>query len=139
MTALDTNILIALWDADDSLNSIAQDALDRAFGRGKLVISGAVFAELLAFPGRTEAFLDKFLHETGITVDWSTDESTWREAGKAFQSYVKQRRKQKATRPRRVLADFIIGAHALQREYALLTLDDGLYRAAFPRLRIVNV
>ena len=85
ITAIDTNVLVALWDRDDTLNSAAQAALDAAFTRGKLVISGAVFAELLAFPRRTEAFLDQFLTDTGIAVDWGTDESIWRVTGKAFQ------------------------------------------------------
>ena len=56
ISAIDTNVLVALWDRDDTLNSAAQAALDTAFARGKLVISGAVFAELLAFPRRTESF-----------------------------------------------------------------------------------
>ena len=81
LTAIDTNVLVALWDRNDTLNSAAQAALDAAFARGKLVISGAVFAELLAFPRRTETFLDEFLKDTGIAVDWTTDESVWRVAG----------------------------------------------------------
>ena len=139
ITALDTNVLVALWDRDDTLNSMAQTALDGAFARGKLVISGAVFAELLAFPRRTEAFLDQFLKDTGITVDWTTDESIWRVAGKAFQKYANRRQKQKVGSPRRILADFLIGAHAVEKGYGLLTLDYGIYRAAFPKLQIVKV
>ena len=138
ISAIDTNVLIALWDQDDSLNSAAQAALDAAFARGKLVISGAVFAELLAFPRRTENFLDEFLDDTGITVDWSLDESVWRVAGKSFQKYANRRRKQRAGQPRCILADFLIGAHALEKGYSLLTLDDGIYRAAFPKLHIVR-
>ena len=139
ITAIDTNVLIALWDRDETLNSAAQAALDDAFARGKLIISGAVFAELLAFPRRTEIFLDQFLTETGIAVDWATEESMWRVAGKAFQRYANRRRKQKVGGPRRILADFVIGAHALEKGYGLLTLDDGIYRAAFPKLQIVRV
>ena len=66
ITAVDTNVLVALWDRDDALNSAAQAALDTAFARGKLVISGAVFAELLALPRRTEAFIDEFLINNGL-------------------------------------------------------------------------
>ena len=139
ITALDTNVLVALWDRNDKLNSAAQAALDAAFARGKLVISGAVFAELLAFPRRTETFLEQFMMDTGISVDWITDESIWRVAGKAFQKYANRRQKQKAGGPRRILADFLIGAHAIERGYLLLTLDDGIYRAAFPKLQIVKV
>src|SRR2546421_12563166 len=112
ITALDTNVLVALWDRDETLNSAAQAALDDAFARGKLIISGAVFAELLAFPRRTESFLDQFLTDTGIAVDWTTDESIWRAAGKPFQRYANRRRKQKSDGPRRTLPDFLIGAHA---------------------------
>jgi predicted nucleic-acid-binding protein len=50
ITAVNTDVLVALWDRDDALNSTAQAALDAAFARGKLVISGPVFAELLALP-----------------------------------------------------------------------------------------
>lgn len=139
ITAIDTNVLVALWDRDDTLNLAAQAALDAAFARGKLVISGAVFAELLAFPRRTETFLDQFLKDTGVGVDWTTDEAVWRAAGKAFQRYANRRRKQSAGGPRRILADFLIGAHALEKSYSLLTLDTGIYRAAFPKLQIVKV
>lgn len=139
ISAIDTNVLVALWDRDDSLNLAAQTALDAAFARGKLVISGAVFAELLAFPRRTESFLNRFLQDTGIAVDWFIDESIWRTAGMAFQKYANRRRKQKAGQPRRILADFLIGAHALEKGYSLLTLDEGIYRAAFPKLHVVRV
>ena len=40
---------------------------------------------------------------------------------------------------RRILADFLIGAHALHNGFSLLTLDDRLYRAAFRRLAILAV
>ena len=126
-------------DRDDTLNSAAQAALDTAFARGKLVISGAVFAELLALPRRTETFLNQFLRDTEIAVDWSMDESVWRTAAKSFQKYASRRRKQRAGQPRRILADFLIGAHALEKGHSLLTLDEGIYRAAFPKLHIVSV
>ena len=139
ISAIDTNVLVALWDRDDTLNSTAQAALDTAFARGKLVISGAVYAELLALPRRTEAFLNQFLQDTEIAVDWTIDEIIWRTAAKSFQKYANRRRKQRAGQPRRILADFLIGAHALERGYSLLTLDQGIYRAAFPKLHIVRV
>jgi predicted nucleic-acid-binding protein len=101
ITAVDTNVLVALWDRDDALNSTAQATLDAAFARGKLVISGAVFAELLALPRRTEEFIEEFLRETGIGVDWITDDAMWRVAGRAFQAHANRRRKQRSGEPRR--------------------------------------
>ncbi len=138
-TAIDTNILVALWSEDDTLNTLARSALDAALGHGSLVIAAPVFAELLASPSRNEAFLDSFCRETGISVDWDLSEAIWRAAGRAFQTYAARRRKHRNSGPRRILADFLIGTHALQKGYRLLTLDERLYRAAFPRLRILTV
>ena len=137
-TAIDTNILVALWNEDDTLNTQARAALDEALGRGGLVISGPVFAELLAAPTRNESFLDAFCNETGIAVDWELNEAIWRSAGRAFGAHASRRKKRRDSGARRILADFLIGAHAMQRGYRLLTLDDHLYRSAFPRLSIVT-
>lgn len=138
-TAIDSNVIVALWDRDPGLSSAAQSALDAALGRGTLVTSATVFAELLAAPGRQEAFLDSFFGETGIQIDWALDEAVWRTAGRAFQGYAERRRKHRDAGPRRILADFLIGAHALEGGYSLLTLDDHLYSTAFPQLPVVRV
>lgn len=134
--AVDTNVLIALWDKDPTLNSAAQNALDAAFSRGTLVAAAPVFAELIAAPGRSERFVGSFFEQTGIGVDWELSEQIWRLAGRAFQAYAERRRKQADKGTRRILADFIIGAHALKNGFRLLTLDERLYRAAFPSLAI---
>jgi predicted nucleic acid-binding protein len=136
-TVVDTNIIVALWDREDSLNMAAQRALDAARSRGSLVIPAPVYSELMAFAGRTEQFLDAFFNQTSIVVDWDLAEVVWRLAGRAFQGYATRRRRQRELGPRRILADFVIGAYAAQNGYALLTLDGGLYSAAFPTLRIV--
>lgn len=138
-TAVDTNVMISLWDLDDDLSSAAQSVLDAALERGGLVISAPVFAELMACPGRSEGFLRRFLEDTGIAIDWKLDESVWRAAGRAFQKYAERRKRQGVSAPRRILADFLIGAHADQAGYRLLTLDDRLYRAAFPKLEVTGI
>ena len=118
-TAIDTNALVALWDVDPELNAAAQKALDSVQERGALAVSGAVYAELLALPGRTEKMLDEFFHATAIRVDWEVGEQIWRVAGRAFQSYVERRKRCKEELPRRILADFLIGAHAALHRYSL--------------------
>lgn len=70
----------------------------------------------------------------GIRVEWELKERIWRTAGAAFQGYVARRKKHRGAEPRRSLADFLIGAHALESGYRLLTADSGVYRASFPRL-----
>ena len=134
ITAIDTNVFIALWDADPALSEAAQTALD-----GSLVVAAPVFAELIAAPGRTEAFVSSFLEKTGVAIDWDLGEPIWRSAGRAFQSYAERRRKQRDSGARRILADFLIGAHAHTRGYRLLTLDERLYKTAFPTLRLETV
>jgi predicted nucleic acid-binding protein len=138
-TAIDTNVVIALWDKDATLSRAAETALETSFARGNLVVAGPVFAELIAAPGRTEAFVSSFLEETGVAIDWDLGEPVWRSAGRAFQSYAERRRKQRDSGARRILADFLIGAHAHTRGYRLLTLDERLYKAAFPTLRLGTV
>jgi predicted nucleic acid-binding protein len=137
-TAIDTNVFVALWDKDNSLNTLAESALKNSWNSGSLVVSAPVFAELMAFPGRSESFLNSFFSEAGILVEWNLDEEVWRTAGRAFRAYTARRGGRRETGVRRILADFLIGAHAFQFEYQLLTLDDRLYRAAFPRLSIVS-
>lgn len=138
-TAIDTNVIAALWDRDDSLNAVAQRALDAAQARGNLVIPAPVYSELMAFSTRTESFLDAFFRQTSIAMDWDIDERTWRSAGIAFQGYATRRRRQRQAGPRRILADFLIGAFAVRKGYSLLTMDEGLYRAAFPELILVTI
>ena len=60
-TAIDTNILVALWDVEDALHRSARQLLEATSEAEALVISGLVYAELLAAPGRSEEFLDRFL------------------------------------------------------------------------------
>jgi predicted nucleic acid-binding protein len=138
-TAIDTNVVVALWDKDPALSLAAQTALEAAFHRGSLVVSAPVFAELIAAPGRSETFVSSFFEETGIAVDWDLGEAVWRSAGRAFQAYPERRRKHRDAGGRRILADFLIGAHAQARGYRLLTLDERLYKAAFPTLTMETV
>jgi predicted nucleic acid-binding protein len=138
-TAIDTNVVVALWDKDPTLSLAAQTALEAAFNQGGLVVSAPVFAELMAAPGRTENFVSSFLEETGIAVEWDLGEGVWRSAGRAFQAYAERRRKQREPGSRRILADFLVGAHAQTRSYRLLTLDERLYKAAFPTLTIETI
>ena len=74
-----------------------------------------------------------------IPVDWNLDEMVWRAAGRAFQRYAERRRKQRDPGTRRILADFLIGAHAETRGYRRLTLDERIYRPAFPKLVVETI
>ena len=75
----------------------------------------------------------------GIGVEWNVPEKIWRAAGCAFQGYAGRRRREGGSYARRILADFVIGAYAQEKGYRLLTLDQSVYRAAFPKLRLLPV
>jgi predicted nucleic acid-binding protein len=137
-TVIDTNVLIGFWDLDPQQNISIQLALDECLSTGGLVIPAPVYAELRAGPGRTESFLDKFLDDTLIEVDWHIPQAAWKLAGSVFALHAARRRKNKLPGPRRILADFVIGAYALQHGFKLLTLDTGLYRASFPKLKLLT-
>lgn len=139
MTALDTNVLIALRSTDAVASQLAATALRKAASQGPLSICGAVFAEMLGFPGRSSKELIDWFDELEISVKWKFDSADWHLAGEAYQGYVNRRRVSGGGLPRRIATDFLIGAHASLRGHALLTADRRLYGAAFPGLRIASL
>ncbi|RJF71608.1 type II toxin-antitoxin system VapC family toxin [Deinococcus cavernae] len=134
--ALDTNILSALFRAEASAEDVLTVLESRA--PGQLVIHGAAFSEFLAAPGIDEETAFAFLRDTGVRADWETDENVWRCAAREFRAYAVRRRGSGGYQPRRILADFVIGAHALLRAEALLTLDPQHYRLNFSELKVIN-
>lgn len=137
MTAcIDTNVLSALLGAEPNAPAIS-DTLNTLRRVGLLVIHGSVYAELLAAPGNTQSHLDSFLMRGQVRVDWETSQAVWQMSGRAYSSYARRRAKSGGGQPRRILADFLIGAHALSLGASLITLDDTHYRSAYPTLPLV--
>jgi predicted nucleic acid-binding protein len=113
--ALDTNIIVYVLAGVAQTALRASRALDDAASRGGvIVVSAPVYAELLAIPNSSKRDLDTFMAETRIRVDWNLSENCWTAAGVAFAAYARRRNKQRLDSPRRILADFIIGAHAVE-------------------------
>jgi hypothetical protein len=136
--SIDSNVIAALWNNDDPLNVTAVQIFRNLPAHEKLVVAGLVYSELMAGPLRDEASLDLFFADTGIEIDWAMNEEIWREAGHAYSGYVVRRKTSGVGPPRRILADFMIGAHALVNGHSLLTIDYEHYAAAFPTLTIVS-
>jgi hypothetical protein len=135
-TALDTNILSALWSNEPQASAIST-ALGQARAQGGLVISAPVFVELLAHPGVTQDLVEQFLREMGIAVDFALEEPVWRLAANSFALYAQRRRRSAGDSPKRLVVDFVIGSHALLHADRLMTLDPTRYSRDFPKLRIV--
>lgn len=135
-TAIDTNVISALW----SKEMVSADVLVRlgnAKMDGGLVIAGPVYAELLAYPNASIEFLTDFLKDTGVTVDFEFPSAVWLETGTRFARYATRRRASTGKPPRRLLADFMIGSHALLHADRLMTLDPAFYRQDFAELRLL--
>jgi predicted nucleic acid-binding protein len=134
-TAIDTNAISALWSREPLSQEIAA-LLGQAQTVGGLVICAPVYAELLAHPRATVQFVQEFLATTGIAVEFDLQQELWHEVAERFALYADRRRRSGGAEPKRLLADFMIGAHALHRADRLLTLDFGRYRQDFPELSI---
>lgn len=134
-TAIDTNIFSALWSKEFSQVNLP-GRLSEAKNRGALLISPVVYAEVLAYPRATESFVNTFLADTGIMVDFQIQEEVWLDAGRRFARYAAQRRKSGSGEPKRLLADFVVGSHALLQADRLMSLDPDRYRQYFPELKL---
>lgn len=136
-TAVDTNVFIRYLSGDEETAAEMQEALEEAREKGALAACPAVYAELVA--GRTPEIVDTFFSAKGIEVDWNIGKEVWREAGVRYAEYARVRiRQSDEPGPRRILADFLIGAHALEMAGALLTADAGIFSTYFPELEIIS-
>lgn len=135
--AIDTNVFVSLFAGDEEVSPWAQQALEEAATRAALTVSPAVYAELV--DGRQPEMVETFFSEKGIGVSWEIGRDVWRAAGIRYGAYAHDRRRQGAAPgPRRILADFLVGAHALHLGgKTLLTTDTRIFANYFPELRIV--
>ena len=135
-TAIDSNVISALWSVEPAASALIE-SLGNAKWEGGLVMSAPAYVELLAYPRASEAFVSKFLSDTGITVDFNLEQAVWNDAGRRFARYVERRRRSAREGPRRLLVDFIVGAHALKQADRLMTLDPAPYRRDYPELKLI--
>lgn len=136
ITTLDTNVISALWSSEAAARAVEPKLLE-CRNEGVLVIAAPIYCELLAYPGVSEAELLRFMADVGIEADFEIDRPVWHEAGRQFANYAKRRRDSGGGHPRRLLVDFLVGAHALLRSDRFFTLDREFYDRVFPKLRII--
>ncbi len=135
-TAVDTNVLSAIWNGEPTAEGLTV-LLGAAAEAGSVVLCAAVYAELIARPKSTEKSLHRFIADTRIVVDFEMTEQVWVQAGRAFLQYSERRARSGPGPAVRLLADFIIGAHALVMADRLMTLEKGRYERDFPKLKLV--
>ena len=127
MTAVDTSVLLDVFLPDPRHGERSRERLRAAYDAGAIIVCDIVYAELApAFPNRAE--LDATLGRIGAATS-TIDSQIAFEAGLRFMRY------RQAGGPRkRILTDFLIGAHALVAAEAFLTRDRCFYSTYFPEL-----
>lgn len=131
-TAIDSNVLIDLIGEKTAFTDASILALDAARMDGALIICPVVVAEVSGHFATPDALLSA-LADMQIAIE-EFDAGALHLAGTTFLRY-----RQRSAKPReRMLADFLVGAHAQLQTDTLLTRDRGYYRTYFPKLRLVD-
>lgn len=128
ITAVDTNVLLDVFLSGQAAHHVRSlEWLRSAYDAGAIVVCDVVYAELApAFDGRTA--LDSTLMEINASLS-PIDSSISYEAGVRWMRY------RRAGGPsERIIADFLIGAHAIAAADVFLTRDRGFYSTYFPEL-----
>ena len=131
ITAVDTSVLLdVLWE-DPRFARDSEQALATASREGRLVVCEVVVAELAGQFGNVERLQDA-LRRAGIAYS-AMGELAAATAGLSSREY-----RRRGSPRERIVADFLIGAHALHHADRLLTRDRGFYRGYLPDLRLFD-
>jgi predicted nucleic acid-binding protein len=130
ITAVDSNILLDIFTDAPGYADASARALRAQLAAGSVVACAVVWAEVAMFFPKPEQ-LRATMKTAGI--DFSPDsEAVALAAAAPWQRYRKA-----GGRRERLIADFLIGAHALVRCDCLLSRDRGFYRDYFKGLHMI--
>jgi predicted nucleic acid-binding protein len=131
ITAVDTSVLLDVFGADPTFLERSRNALRKATTDGGLIACGVVWAEVAGFFQSPEAAVEA-MDQVGIAFDPMS-----RDAALAASVALRRYRRRGGARTR-VIADFLVGAHAAKRADRLLTRDRGFYGSYFKGLPVLD-
>ena len=131
ITAVDTSVLIDVLTADERFGERSREALRQCLAQGAVVACDVVWAETSAAFQTDRAARDA-LGKVGVAYD-PVEQRAAEQAGRDWPEY-----RERGGPRDRLIADFLVAAHALLQADRLLTRDRGFYRMYFPRLSVVD-
>ena len=127
--SLDTNILIGIFAGTPEGQSDDVSIQQWQSDGHHFLVCGVAYTELMAHPGMDRATLDITLRLGDVEVDFETPPDIYLTAADAYHAYAERRRRSgDKSSPRRVPADFLIGAHAQHRADGLMTRNPGDFK-----------
>jgi hypothetical protein len=131
ISALDSSVILDVLTDNPQFADASEALLRRAVTEGKLVIGECALAEIApAF--KDEKTLKEFLADWQIEFVPSSRDSAIL-AGRNFARYLSR-----SGRTGRIVADFLIGAHAMLHADRLLARDRGYLHDYFSKLRVLG-
>jgi len=131
ISALDTSVILDVLAGGNDFSDASMAAIRNVRGQGKLIVCECVLAEICPVLSSQEEVLE-FMQDWHIHFVPQSQKSALL-AGKHFSLYL-----QRGGTQRRVLPDFLIGAHAAIHADRLVARDRGYLRDYFKDLVVVD-